>query len=166
MRVIRILMAGSPRCAWRRCRAPGKRGRTPGGRMADWEPPSERGRDDASSHLYRRRMRCKQKSAQPAWPHGNEVLFPTKNKNISFRSRSWQDTGQLSEDLTYSDQPDITVTDSRGFSPHSTCKHEACANYPIFNCCYYSTKSHKYKYHFPVYYVDFYIASSENRNKL
>ena len=106
------------------------------------------------------------KSAQPAWPHGNEALFPTKNKNISFRSRSWQDTGQLSEDLTYSDQPDITVTDSRGFSPHSTCKHEACANYPIFNCCYYSTKSHKYKYHFPVYYVDFYIASSENRNKL
>ena len=64
-------------------------------------------------------MRCKQKSAQPAWPYGNKALFPTKNKNISFRSRSWQDTGQLSEDLTYSDQPDITVTDSRGFSPHS-----------------------------------------------
>ena len=72
-------------------------------------------------------MRCKQKSAQPAWPHGNEALFPTKNKNISFRSRSWQDTGQLSEDLTYSDQADITVTDSRGFSPHSACAKTARA---------------------------------------
>ena len=84
------------------------------------------------------------KSAQPAWPHGNEALFPTKNKNISFRSRSWQDTGQLSEDLTYSDQPDITVTDSRGFSPHSTCKHMAYANYPIFIFYHYNIEIRNY----------------------
>ena len=167
MRVIRILMAGSPRCAWRRCRAPGKRGRTPGGRMGGLGPPLEREAGmKLSSHLCRDCMHIKTKIRAASMTARKRSPDPDRERNAAFRSRSWQDAGQLSEDLTYSDQPDITVTDSRGFSPHSTCKHEACANYPIFNCCYYSTKSHKYKYHFPVYYVDFYIASSENRNKL
>ena len=34
--------------------------------------------------------------------------------------------------LTYPVSAGITVTNSRGFSPHSTCKHMAYANYPIF----------------------------------
>ncbi|CAH0542730.1 hypothetical protein [Oscillospiraceae bacterium] len=32
--------------------------------MADWEPPSERGRDDASSHLYRRKRQLTQDALQ------------------------------------------------------------------------------------------------------
>ena len=62
------------------------------------------------------------------WPHGNKA--PIDLECCVFRPRSRQGAGQLSEDLTYSDHADITVTDSRGFSPHSTCKREACPNCP------------------------------------
>ena len=54
-----------------------------------------------------------------------------QDERCFFRPRSRQGTGQFSEDLTYPDKAGITVTDSRGLSPHSTCKHEACANCPI-----------------------------------
>ena len=88
MRVIRILMAGSPRgmalaqnqqilahvampiagmlsdqpaaelaAAFRKLRGLSAE-------VADWEPPSERGRDDASSHLYSRKRQLTQDALQ------------------------------------------------------------------------------------------------------
>ena len=105
-------------------------------------PPEER-RDAFASHLCRRSrshnagrgkdptLSCAYKAKNPCcltWLHGNKA--PIDLECCVFRPRSRQGAGQFSEDLTYSDHADITVTDSRGFSPHSTCKREACANCP------------------------------------
>ena len=84
---------------------------------------------------HRKKARC---------PGALGVFRYTLDKCWIFRLRSWQGTGQISEDLTYSDQADITVTDSRGFSPHSTCKHMAYANYPIFIFYHYNIEIRNY----------------------
>ena len=102
-----------------------------------------------SSHLCRGCMHIKTKIRAASMTARKRSPDPDRERNAAFRSRSWQDAGQLSEDLTYSDQADITVTDSRSFSPHSTCKHMACANYPIFIFYYYSISHTPCKYKTP-----------------
>lgn len=119
-----------------------------------------------SSHLCRGCMHIKTKIRAASMTARKRSPDPDRERNAAFRSRSWQDAGQLSEDLTYSDQADITVTDSRSFSPHSTCKHMACANYPIFIFYYYSIEAHNCQYHFLILYAEFCIAVSEKRNNM
>ena len=128
-------------------------------------PPLEREAGmKLSSHLCRGCMHIKTKIRAASMTARKRSPDPDRERNAAFRSRSWQDAGQLSEDLTYSDQADITVTDSRGFSPHSTCKHKACANYPIFVFHHYNTEPYKFQYHYPRLYIEFRIAVSEKRD--
>ena len=70
--------------------------------------------------------------------------------SFRFRRKRLQPSGIL----TYPPSGGFTVTDSRGFSPHSTCKHMACANYPIFIFYYYSIKfapCHPFLHHFLIF---------------
>ena len=113
--------------------------------MGGLGPPLEREAGmKLSSHLCRGCMHIKTKIRAASMTARKRSPDPDRERNAAFRSRSWQDAGQLSEDLTYSDQADITVTDSRGFSPHSTCKHMAYANYPIFIFYYYNIEIRNY----------------------
>ena len=65
------------------------------------------------------------------WDFSHMGIYPLEKRGI---------TGIL----THPPDSGFTVTDSRGFSPHSTCKHMAYANYPIFIFYHYNIEIRNY----------------------